>query len=133
MTKISDLEKELSKWRGSKNKHTGKKTPEHIRKQAIGLLTDYSPYEIQKRLGINVNTLKNWQAKDSSEAIFIRLPSESEKREIITPLKGPLIPEIPKIAPSNLSLKISNGNWSVEGALSLKDWHSAIRLLEGAR
>ena len=59
MSKISEVEKELSKWRKSKNGCRGKKTPEHIRKHAIELLSEYSPYDIQKRLGINVTTLKN--------------------------------------------------------------------------
>ena len=127
MSNISEVEKELSKWRGNKNRHRGKRTPEHIRKQAIGLLADYSPYEIQKRLGINVNTLKNWQENDFSEQIFITLPPEPKKTEMIS--KESHVEN----SPSNLSLKISNGNWSIEGRLKLDDWHLAIRLLEGVR
>ena len=128
MSKISEVEKELSKWRRSKNGCRGKKTPEDLRKQVIGLLSEYSPYDIQKRLGINVNTLKNWQETDLSVPIFIALPGEPEKHEIRTALiQGT------ELTSSNLSLKISNGNWSVEGVLTLQDWQRAIRLLEGVR
>lgn len=126
MSDISEVEKELSKWRGSKNRYRGKKIPEHIRKQAVDLLADYSPYEIQKILGINVNTLKNWQETDFSDQIFIPLLPESKKAEMISK-------ERPENSPSNLLLKISNGNWSIEGVLSLKDWQNAIVLLEGVR
>ncbi len=121
MSKMSSVEKELIKWRKSKSSYRGKKTPDYIRKQAIDLLSDYSPCEIQKRLGININTLKNWQEENIVEPVFIRLSSEQERNEMIS---GEI---------SSLALKISNGNWSVEGSLSLKDWQSAIRLLEGVR
>lgn len=123
MSKMSSLEKELTKWRKSKSIYRGKKTPDYIRKQAIELLSEYSPYEIQKRLGITLNTLKNWQEEKITEPVFIRLPSESGKKE--------MIPSPVEISP--LPLKVSNGNWSLEGSLSLKDWHNAIRLLEGVR
>ena len=124
MSDISEVEKELSKWRGSKNMHRGKKTPDYIRKKAIGLLTDYSDYEIQKRLGINVNTLKSWQETNFTEQIFIPLPPEPKKSEIIS--KASQVEH----SALNLSLKIINGNWSIEGKLKLQDWHSSIRLLE---
>ena len=132
MSKISEVEKELSKWRRVKNGCRGKKTPEQIRNQVIELLSEYSPYDIQKRLGINVNTLKTWQESNLSEPIFISLPVVPEKQEIITPQNGPLIRGT-ELTPSNFSLKISHGNWSVEGLLSLQEWQSAIRLLEGVK
>lgn len=121
MSKMSSVEKELTKWRKSKSSYRGKKTPDYIRKQAIELLSEYSPYEIQKRLGITLNTLKNWQEENITEPVFITLPSEPDRKEIVS---GEM---------SSLALKISNGNWSLEGMLSLKDWHHAIRLLEGVR
>ena len=76
--------------------------------------------------------LKNWQENASPEGIFIHLPAEAEKHEIITPIKEPLL-RLPKVTPSNLSLRIRNGSWALEGVLSLQDWHSAIRLLEGVK
>lgn len=121
MSKISALEKELTNWRKSKSGYRGKKTPDYIRKQAIELLSDYSPCEIQKRLGITLNTLKSWQEENITEPVFIRLPSEPYRNEMIP---GEIY---------SFALKISNGEWSLEGSLSLKDWHSAIRLLEGVR
>ncbi len=127
MSDISEVEKELSKCRGSKNRHRGKKTPEHIRKQAVGLLVDYSPYEIEKILGINVNTLKNCQETDFSDQIFIPLLPEPKKSEM-TSKESSL-----ENSQSDLSLKISNGNWSIEGRLKLQDWQNAIILLEGVK
>ena len=125
MSKISELEKEVSKWRKSKNGHRGRETPEQIRRQAVELLSEYSPYDLQKRLGINVNALKSWKEKYLSEQFFIPLPSPPEEHKMIS------IPR--EISQSNLSLKISRGSWSLEGNLSLKEWESAISLLEGDR
>jgi len=118
MSKIFEIEKELAKWRKSKRgSRGGKKTPEHIRKQAIELLKDYSASEIQKRLGININSLKNWQRESISEPVFIALPLESGREELLSAEK--------------FSLKISKGSCSLEGNLSLKEWQQAICLLEG--
>lgn len=127
MSKISEVEKDLSKWRKSKNGHRGKLTPEHIRKQVVELLSEYSAWDLQKRLGINVNALKSWKDKYSSGQFFIPLPAKPEKKEMIS--KG----SRGEIFPVNLSLKISFGEWCVEGNLSLKDWESAISLLGGVR
>ena len=85
------------------------------------MLSEYSPYEIQKRLGININPLKIWQEENITEAVFISLPLAPDRNEMVS---GEM---------SSFALKISNGSWSLEGSLPLKDWQNAVRLLEGVR
>lgn len=83
--KLLELEKELSKWRKSKDRNRGMGTPEHIKKEAVELLSEYSGSDLQKKLGINVNALKSWQNQyKESGQFFIPLASESEKNVIIS-------------------------------------------------
>ena len=83
------------------------------------MLSEHKFTYLQRKLGLSGPTLKSWQREySSSEQIFIELPTVNEKEITNMPLK---------FSRSN------EGTWSIEGALSLKDWQSAIRLLEGVR
>jgi hypothetical protein len=110
------VEEKLSHWRSSKKR--GKSVPTEIKQQVVGLLKENTFGHLQKRLGLSVKTLKSWQAEYSSGQVFIALPPVNEKPA------------------GKLDLKFSrsnSGTWTVEGSLNLKDWQSAIRLLEGVR
>lgn len=115
--KLSKLEHELSEWRVSNNGKRGREIPPQLRMETVELLSYYSAWFLQKRLGINSGSIKKWEEEYSSSPVFITLPPVKEK----------------KILSENLSLKVSHRNWSLEGNLSLKDWESAIGLLEGVR
>ena len=108
----------LSHWRRSNTR--GKSIPLEIKQEVVGLLKEHKSSYIQRKLGLSSKTLKSWVSECSSEQVFIAVP--------------PL--ELKEIKPDNVSLKFSRSNcglWSVEGILSLKDWQSAIVLLEGVR
>jgi transposase-like protein len=121
MTKLLDVEKDLSEWRKSKNGHRGRAIPEQLRMQAVELLSEYSANYVQKELGINSTSLKRWQKQyESPEDFFIHIPNVAEKARKNT-------------IKEKLTIKISRGEWSVEGNLSMKEWESAMRLLEGVK
>ena len=114
--KLEELKKGLSEWRKSKNGRRGREIPQELRIQAVELLNYYSAWHLQKKLGINTNKIKSWEKEYSSSTVFIALPSEPKKKEMISQV--------------NFALKVNRGDWSLEGNLSLKDWQSALRLLE---
>lgn len=119
MSNISELEKELSEWRQSRNGRRGREIPQELKKQAVELLSEYSAWQLQKILGINSCSIKKWKEELSSQPVFIALPMVplKEKRDLS----------------ESLELKLSFGEWSLEGNLSLKDWHMAIGLLAGVK
>lgn len=121
MTKLLNVEKDLLEWRKSKNGHRGREIPEQLRMQAVELLSEYSANYVQKELGINSTSLKRWQKQyESPEDFFIHIPNSEEKTRKNT-------------IKEKLTIKISRGEWSVEGNLSMKEWESAMRLLEGVK
>ena len=116
---LATVEEKLSHWRSSGKR--GKNIPSEIKEQVVSLLKEHNFGYIQRKLGLSSKTLKSWQEEYSSSQLFIALPPLPVER---------------KPSAENLSLKFSRsntGSWSVEGILSLKDWQSAIRLLEGVR
>jgi len=119
MSNISEVEKELSEWRQSRNGKRGREIPQQLKKQAVELLSEYSAWQLQKRLGINSGSIKKWKEEFSSGQVFITLPP--------VPLKEK------RTLSESLELKLSHGSWSLEGNLSLKSWQNAIGLLEGVR
>lgn len=121
MKKLLDVEKDLSEWRKSKNGHRGREIPEQLKMQAVELLSEYSVNYVQKELGINSTSLKKWQKQyESQDDFFIHIPNVGEKAR-----KAKMNERV--------SIKISRGEWSVEGNLSMKEWESAMRLLEGVK
>ena len=112
---ISKVEDDLINWRS--NPRRGKEVPSEIKKQVVDLLSEYSFYHIQSRLGLSSKSLKTWQAEYSSDPMFIELPK--------------VLSEEVKNSSDKLSLKVSMGNYSIEGNLELKDWKVALELLEG--
>ncbi len=114
---LSTVDEKLSNWRRKGNKV--RSVPSEIKQEVVSLLSEHKFTYLQRKLGLSGPTLKSWQREySSSEQIFIELPTVNEKEITNMPLK---------FSRSN------EGTWSIEGALSLKDWQSAIRLLEGVR
>ena len=119
--KLQELSSEFKQWRDSGR--PGQKVPNELRLKAVELSGEYKISEVLKTLGINGKTLNSWKEEHHvNEPVFIALaPVEVKERKTLS---------------EELSLKFrrsNSGNWSVEGRLSLKDWQSAIRLLEGVK
>jgi len=159
--KLDKLLLEFTCWRNAGRK--GRKVPKELRVKALELLNEYKISEILKTLGINSKTLNSWKEEhdsavsenrnDFQSAPLRKFPKGSPDSDyrINSPKKTsvfensneincePIFIAVPtlqkerKVLAENLSLKISKGNWSVEGNISLKGWQSAIRLLEGIR
>lgn len=114
--RLNDLSTEFKNWR--LNGRLGQKVPLSLRAKAIELLGSYNISEILKVLRINLKTFNSWRDDSKiSDSVFIALEPE---KEIL-------------LSRENLSLKISNGNWSLEGNISLENWQNAIKLLELVR
>ena len=121
MSKLLDVEKELSEWMKKKKDEKGKEIPEHLRIEILKLLSEYSRNHIQKKLGLNSKTLKDWKKKyKKAEDFFIHVPKLSEE-------------EIKASSKEKMLLKISRGECSIEGNLSLNEWKAAVILLEGIK
>lgn len=113
MSKIKEVKELLSDWRlGGKR---GKEIPKEIKEEILKLVDYYSPWELQKLLGINSQSIKKWSLeKKKEEKYFIELPiTESKEKELLK---------------ENILLKISNTNCSFEGNLSLNNWYSVVEL-----
>lgn len=121
MSKLLDVEKELSEWRKSKNIDKKREIPDYLRIQIVDLLPRYTGNQIHRKLGVNSTTLKKWKKKyKKAEDFFIHIPKLSEE-------------EIKESSKEKMLLKISRGECSIEGNLSLNEWNVAISLLEGLK
>lgn len=115
---LATVEEKLSHWRSIRKR--GKSVPSEIREQVVSLLSEHKFGHITRKLGLSSKTLKSWQEEYKSEQVFIELPQIPARSNVSKDLEL-------KFSRSN------NGSWSVEGIMSLKEWQSAIRLLEGVR
>ena len=81
MSKLLDVEKELSEWRKKKKDEKGKEIPEHLRIEILKLLSEYSSNHIQKKLGLNSRTLKDWKKKYKKVEDFLFMSQNYLKKK----------------------------------------------------
>lgn len=132
---LSELQSEFTRWRTHRQP---RHIPQPLREQAVGLLREHKPGEVVKALGINHQMLNQWKGSVASKA-----RASARSGAVFLPLPSAAAALLPAGTRSDLlsSLTITHhavdgSARSLEGSLSLEQWHAALTLLrsdEGVR
>ena len=109
--------------------------PDHLRRQAIGLLVDYSRLQVRRALGITEDMLCTWERHVQPEATVLTSPSfitlPGAGAEVASPAAAEPSPALLPSPPLHLRLELPGGaRIIIEG-----DWqgvgHQGLSLLQG--